>query len=77
MRLGLNIGYSGSTVVDPTPLVREARERGISAIDGFDLLVAQAVLQFERLTGSRAREPVLRSAGAAWLARVAREARPA
>jgi 3-dehydroquinate dehydratase/shikimate dehydrogenase len=51
-----------------TPLVRDARQRGVAAIDGYDLLVAQAVLQFERMTGVRPREEVMRRAGRAWLA---------
>jgi 3-dehydroquinate dehydratase/shikimate dehydrogenase len=51
-----------------TPLVRDARRRGVSAIDGYELLVAQAVLQFELMTGVRPREEVLRRAGRAWLA---------
>jgi shikimate dehydrogenase/3-dehydroquinate dehydratase type I len=51
-----------------TPLVRDARRCGVTAIDGYDLLVAQALLQFERMTGVRSREDVLRRAGRAWLA---------
>jgi 3-dehydroquinate dehydratase/shikimate dehydrogenase len=51
-----------------TPLVSDARKLGVHAIDGFDLLVAQAVLQFHRMTGIRPREDVLRRAGRAWLA---------
>jgi 3-dehydroquinate dehydratase / shikimate dehydrogenase len=39
---------------EPTPLVRAARARGLAVADGFDLLEAQAALQFERLTGRRA-----------------------
>ncbi|MHC4428147.1 MAG: shikimate dehydrogenase family protein, partial [Planctomycetota bacterium] len=50
-----------------TPLVRDAHQRGLTAIDGFELLVAQAVPQFERLTGARTRDDVLREAGRAWL----------
>jgi len=51
-----------------TPLVRDARRHGVTAIDGYELLVAQAVLQFDRMTGVRPREDVLRRAGRAWLA---------
>jgi len=63
----------GKLVIDAvygaeTPLLRDARGRGLHAVDGFDLLVAQAVLQFERMTGVRPREEVLRRAGSAWLA---------
>jgi shikimate 5-dehydrogenase len=39
---------------EPTPLVRSARARGLAVADGFDLLEAQAALQFERLTGKPA-----------------------
>jgi 3-dehydroquinate dehydratase/shikimate dehydrogenase len=52
---------------EPTPLIREARSRGLVAIDGFDLLVAQAVLQFHRMTGIRPDAQILRDAGARWL----------
>jgi 3-dehydroquinate dehydratase/shikimate dehydrogenase len=51
-----------------TPLMRDARRRGVTAIDGYDLLVSQAALQFDRMTGVRPREEVLRRAGRAWLA---------
>jgi shikimate dehydrogenase/3-dehydroquinate dehydratase type I len=51
-----------------TPLVRDAARRGLRVIDGLDLLVAQAVLQFERLTGSSTDARVMRQAGQAWLA---------
>jgi 3-dehydroquinate dehydratase/shikimate dehydrogenase len=37
-----------------TPLARAARGRGLAVVDGYDLLLAQAILQFERLTGERA-----------------------
>jgi 3-dehydroquinate dehydratase/shikimate dehydrogenase len=50
-----------------TPLVRDARGRGLAVIDGFEFLVGQAVLQFERMTGERVRDDVLRRAGRAWL----------
>jgi 3-dehydroquinate dehydratase/shikimate dehydrogenase len=52
---------------EPTPLIRDARSRGLVAIDGFDLLVAQAVLQFHRMTGTRPDAQILRDAGARWL----------
>jgi shikimate 5-dehydrogenase len=51
---------------EPTPLIRDARSRDLVAIDGFDLLVAQAVLQFHRMTGTLADEQILRDAGARW-----------
>jgi 3-dehydroquinate dehydratase/shikimate dehydrogenase len=37
-----------------TPLARAARSRGLAVVDGYDLLLGQAILQFERLTGERA-----------------------
>jgi len=52
-----------------TPLIRRAREQGLEAIDGFDLLVAQAVLQAEHMTGVRPDVETMRRAGRAWLAR--------
>jgi shikimate dehydrogenase len=52
----------------PTPLVRDARARGVRTIDGFDLLVAQAVLQIERLTERRVERSVLERALGAWRA---------
>jgi shikimate dehydrogenase len=45
-----------------TPLVRTARERGIPAADGLDVLVAQGALSFERFTGVRAPVDVMRAA---------------
>ncbi len=62
----------GSVVLDAvygaaTPLIRDARRAGIPAIDGFRLLVEQAVLQFHRMTGSTTRAEVMESAGRRWL----------
>jgi shikimate dehydrogenase len=37
-----------------TPLVRAARDRGIPAVDGLELLVRQGALSFERFTGVNA-----------------------
>ncbi|ANM29038.1 hypothetical protein ABI59_04680 [Acidobacteria bacterium Mor1] len=51
----------------PTPLVLAAQERGLAAIDGFSLLVAQAVVQFEHHAGVRPDPEVMAEAGAAWL----------
>jgi shikimate dehydrogenase len=45
-----------------TPLVRSARERGIPAVDGLELLVAQGALSFERFTGANAPVDVMRAA---------------
>jgi len=50
-----------------TPLAHSARERGLGLIDGLQLLVAQAVLQFERMTGIRPDPATLSRAGRAWL----------
>jgi len=52
---------------EPTPLVRAARRRGLSVVDGFSLLVEQAALQFEILTGRRPSRGVLEAAGRRWL----------
>ena len=48
----------GSVVVDmvyrrdsPTPLVAAARQRGLDAIDGREVLLHQAPAQFEAMTG--------------------------
>jgi 3-dehydroquinate dehydratase/shikimate dehydrogenase len=51
-------------VYDPveTRLLREARERGCTAIDGLEMLVAQAVSQFETWTGLEAPVDVMRAA---------------
>jgi shikimate dehydrogenase len=45
-----------------TPLVLSARERGIPAIDGLALLVAQGALSFEHFTGVNAPVEVIRAA---------------
>ncbi len=45
-----------------TPLVRAARERGIPAADGLEVLVAQGALSFERFTGVRAPVGIMRAA---------------
>lgn len=51
-------------VYDPleTRLLREARAAGASVIDGIEMLVAQAVVQFETWTGRDAPVEVMRSA---------------
>jgi len=51
----------------PTPLVREARRRGLEAVDGFELLAAQAVLQYRRMTGADASRKTMARAGRRWL----------
>jgi shikimate dehydrogenase len=45
-----------------TPLVHAARERGIPAVDGLELLVAQGALSFELFTGVSAPVDVMRAA---------------
>jgi shikimate 5-dehydrogenase len=45
-----------------TPLVADARARGLTAFTGRDLLAAQAALQFALLTGRQAAVEVLRRA---------------
>ncbi len=59
-----------------TPLVREARERGLAVVDGFELLVTQAVRQCEILTGLQPDPAVMRRAGLAWLSQRQLDARP-
>ncbi len=67
------LGTAQGTVLDvvygprPTPLVSEARRRGLPVIDGLELLVAQAVRQFELLTGRRASAATMDRAGRRWL----------
>jgi shikimate 5-dehydrogenase len=56
-----------------TPLLRAARSRGCRTIDGLEMLVAQAVGQFEAWTGVPAPEAAMAEAAAQALA----EARPA
>ncbi len=50
-----------------TPLVADARARGLAAVSGLELLVAQGVLQFERMTGVCPSAPLLRHAACRWL----------
>ena len=45
-----------------TALVRAARERGMSVVDGLDVLVRQGALSFERFTGRPAPLEVMRAA---------------
>jgi len=52
-----------------TPLIADARARGIPAADGIEFLVAQAVLQFERMTGTRPEASVMDDAARKWLGR--------
>jgi 3-dehydroquinate dehydratase/shikimate dehydrogenase len=61
-RLVLDAAYGA----EPTPLVRAARARGLAVADGFDLLDAQAALQFERLTGKTAPGDAMAAALVPW-----------
>jgi shikimate dehydrogenase len=51
----------------PTPLASAAGRAGVRVLDGLDLLVGQAVLQVELMTGRRPSPEVLRAAGDAAL----------
>jgi shikimate dehydrogenase len=62
-RLVLDMVYAPG----PTPLVADARGRGLDAIDGFEVLVAQAELQFRLMTGQSPPAGVLQRAGRRWL----------
>jgi shikimate dehydrogenase len=53
-----------------TPLVRAARERGLRAANGSEMLIAQAAIAFERWTGIGGMADVMRSAVAPLLADV-------
>ena len=64
-RLVLDAAYGA----EPTPLVRAARARGLAVLDGFDLLAAQAALQFERLTGRPAPADAMAAALQSWQSR--------
>jgi shikimate dehydrogenase len=66
-RLVLDAAYGA----EPTPLVVAARARGLGVVDGFDLLAAQAALQFERLTGQPAPKDAMASAFQSWRSRTA------
>jgi len=51
-------------VYDPleTPLLRQAQQRGCSIVDGLEMLLAQAALQFEAWTGRPAPMDAMKSA---------------
>ena len=79
------LGLEGETVIDETklngrlvidavygpttPLVHHARQRDLRVVDGFELLVAQAALQFECMTGVRSSVDALDRSGRRWLQR--------
>lgn len=54
-----------------TPLLRSARERGLRAANGSEMLIAQAAIAFERWTGVAGMEGVMRAAVGPLLADVA------
>jgi shikimate dehydrogenase len=70
-----DIADSAEVVLDvvydpwPTPLAMTAARTGAAVLDGLDLLVGQAVLQVELMTGRRPSPEVLRAAGDAALTR--------
>jgi 3-dehydroquinate dehydratase/shikimate dehydrogenase len=72
----LPLSWTGRAVLDAaygpsvTPLVREARERGLCVADGRDLLAAQARLQFRLHTGVEPAPDVMPEACADWLVRL-------
>jgi shikimate 5-dehydrogenase len=49
-----------------SPLVLDARRRGLAVADGYDLLAAQGALQFHRLTGRTVDASVFSAALAPW-----------
>jgi shikimate 5-dehydrogenase len=51
----------------PTPLLADASAAGLEAIDGFEMLVAQAELQFRLMTGRIPPTGVMERAGRDWL----------
>lgn len=51
-----------------TPLVRAARERGLRAANGSEMLIAQAAIAFERWTGVGGMDGIMRAAVAPLLA---------
>ena len=51
-----------------TPLLRAARERGLKAANGSEMLIAQAAIAFERWTGVGGMAEVMRAAVAPLLA---------
>jgi shikimate dehydrogenase len=50
----------------PTPLRLAAAAHGVAALSGFDLLLAQAALQFRILTGRDADLDAMAAAGRSW-----------
>ena len=64
-RLASSAGVVFDVVYDPwpTPLAEAAAARGRTVLNGLDLLVGQAVLQVELMTGHRVAAEVLQAAG--------------
>jgi shikimate dehydrogenase len=61
----------------PTPLAQAAERAGRTVLNGLDLLVGQAVLQIELMTGHRVSADLLRSVGQAALDARLRAGQPA
>ena len=57
-----------------TPLVAAARARGLAAVNGSEMLIAQAAIAFERWTGIGGMTDVMRAAVAPLLADPAAQA---
>ena len=53
----------------PTPLTVDARRQGLAVIDGFDLLVEQAMLQYGHMTGASPSRDTMLRAGYRWIRR--------
>jgi shikimate dehydrogenase len=68
-RLGPHATVFDLVYVPPeTPLLRAARERGLRAANGSEMLIAQAAIAFERWTGVGGMDDVMRAAVAPLLA---------
>ncbi len=80
MTIDVGLLPAGATVFDlvyvpaETPLLRAARERGLKAANGSEMLIAQAASAFERWTGVGGMADVMRTAVAPLLADAGTEA---
>ena len=59
---GVKFVYDLVTRSTDTPIIREAKKAGITAIGGFEMLIAQGVRQFEMWTGREAPVELMRNA---------------
>jgi 3-dehydroquinate dehydratase/shikimate dehydrogenase len=64
-RVVLDAAYGPS----PTPLTTHARRQGLAVIDGFDLLVEQAMPQYGHMTGASPSRDTMVRAGYRWIRR--------